>query len=411
MSEISNYIKKELEKGFSLKNIKKKLSEAGHDILEIEKEAVAFEKKEEKKITNFLKKHTLIATVAILLIILVVIFIKTKPTALDYAKNLSLDQINEEEKITGQQQKLISQSKIDECNLVEGMDEKNLCFALAARETDDTLLCDHIEEIGTDFKQYGCINKLYWDSECDYISYMDGDEKKCRLDKAIRERDIAQCASKECLDIITNLALDEKDYSICSENKKCILAYVKKYNEEEACQILDEPGECITLILENSMEISKCLLVNLDEKIDSGEEGCIEAFLKSILVLVNFPPAGTPKEGLGDLVCDVFKTTKDTPNFDCASIQEIVERGDVEGTLTPTTRPIHFLVLADYTNNDCSSLTGNDKTFCEALVASDTSICESLTSYKEECSVLVDLRARNNPFYSEHKSDPGFQMK
>jgi SOS response regulatory protein OraA/RecX len=61
VSVLADYIKRQMEKGFSLKAIKSKLLEVGHDvdiveaeIKKLEKEASAFERKEERKIGKWI---------------------------------------------------------------------------------------------------------------------------------------------------------------------------------------------------------------------------------------------------------------------------------------------------------------------------------------------------------------------
>ena len=171
MSVLADYIKKQLGKGFSLKEIKSKLLDVGHDIGvveaeigKIEKEAAAFEIKEERKLLKIILKakdnfigslynlnknfsvlfrkiffgknklifYYLSAAVVIILVLMAVSQIFPK-----FKKDVCINEIN-----------------------------KNNCYARQAMEENDTIYCEKITDASV---KTACMQELWQTNECLYM--------------------------------------------------------------------------------------------------------------------------------------------------------------------------------------------------------------------------------------------------
>jgi hypothetical protein len=132
VSVLSDYIKKQLEKGYSLAGIKAKLLEAGHSKKTVEEEIVKFSRKEGRKTDKFRKILLYYVPAAAILILIII----------------SLMQIS---------------SKAKSC---EGAADSDYCYAKVAMEENDANLCGKI--INADAKT-ACDQKLWLVNDCVYM--------------------------------------------------------------------------------------------------------------------------------------------------------------------------------------------------------------------------------------------------
>ena len=212
---MSDYIKKELEKGFSLKKIKKELVKAGHNIGHIEKEFASFESKKEKKIFSYLKNYWPIILIVLFLVILIIVFIKTGPSFKSF-KGLSSDQVSEE-----QVQKTLLQSMVDECKLISNSKLQGVCLLKAAKQFDNISVCSQISSSGNDIFYYACTDKIWENGDCGYENLI-GDSDSCWFNRAVKEKNFLFCESISldeprllCEKKVLDLASSNKNASFC----------------------------------------------------------------------------------------------------------------------------------------------------------------------------------------------------
>ncbi|MBW2991647.1 hypothetical protein KY345_00335 [Candidatus Woesearchaeota archaeon] len=201
MGVISDYIKKELDKGFSLKKIKKALLEAGHNVKIVEEELAKFEKKEDKKAEKFFGKimENKVLWISILAIIILVVIII-----------IAVTQRPTEEEVIQREQIKLAEKLLAGCEGITDTEERNICILKAAAEADTTEICDEISTEVNDVLYYECLGAIWREDDCRYEGLI-GEGDECWYEK------------------VYGVEIDDFDYLnfiyICSKIKDEIIKY------------------------------------------------------------------------------------------------------------------------------------------------------------------------------------------
>jgi hypothetical protein len=229
MSQLTNYIQKELHRGFSKKLVMDKLVQAGYNKKEIKESFKSLEKGE-----PLLKRKAVDHThfdvhvqwskwVFPLLALMVALFLGYL-VFLYATGDVSVGDIVEKE------------VDVSVCDGIDDDQERDLCLLEIAADGGD--VCSLIT---SDIYQQLCETDV-WESEpCLYLHFQGGDREQCLWDNAIATGDVAFCHrmvhnDEQCL---FEIALATEDPSICSHEDECYKMYAVATEDKDICELID----------------------------------------------------------------------------------------------------------------------------------------------------------------------------
>lgn len=410
MSILLDYIKKERDKGFSLKKIKKALLSAGHDIKivekelgKFEKEAVVFEKKEikevkkeEKKIEKFFKdmflkinwKYIGYSLIVLIVLILIISFIVTRPIG---------------EEAEQREQMKLAEKMLAGCEYVVGVEEKNICILKASVEADSTEFCDEISTEINDILYYACVDR-YWTNEDCVFEGLIGEGDDCLLNLALRDGDLYQCYQLEdnlkidnCIMGIAGVAVELNDSSICLGNYDCYAQVAAITKNHDFCYGLEDQQYCFLKLAIELNDWTTC------KELGKGTfNSCVDKVLN-------------PEKEIQD-ICeqaededfrDMCLKIKDCEKIQDQAVKELClfrqkeyiydsifilnENKEIEFKVSPTA----YLMVA-LNNEDvsgCEKVAGAEKDLCLAVFRSDEKLCD--TYLEKSLEQGEDLEIKN----------------
>ena len=231
MSQLTNYIRKELDKGFSQDLITKKLLQAGYDKKEISESFKSLKSAEPLLVRKTL--DTIHSDVHVqwskwvfpLLAILVVVF-------LGYLVYL----------YQGTSFVVPNEGEISPCiNLTGG--EKDLCMLQLAEQ--GVITCD---SLSTQILQTICSDKMWETHKCDYefiLSKNTTAREDCLLQEAIATQDVSYCERKinDKATCFFQIAQAAQDPSLCSHSTECYNQYAIFSQDISVCDFNTEDFE------------------------------------------------------------------------------------------------------------------------------------------------------------------------
>ncbi|MFA6888637.1 MAG: hypothetical protein WC254_04020 [Candidatus Woesearchaeota archaeon] len=219
MSQLTNYIQKELDKGFSKDLVTEKLIQAGYTKDEINDSFKSLKSAEpllRRKLsdtihedTKVLRSKWLFPIIGILVLIVLVYLV--------------FQYVDVTEPI-------ISKTR---CETLEGYD-KDICYLKAAAEGESS--CDKIN--GTFYKTL-CEQKFWETNECDYKIFIGEDKEQCLLQKAIETQDPTYCVKKihNEIDCLFKLAQDTDNPAMCDNELWCYQQYAVFKQDSTLCEL------------------------------------------------------------------------------------------------------------------------------------------------------------------------------
>ncbi len=261
MSQLTNYIQKELEKGFSEKLIKEKLLKAGYTEQEIKESFRSLKSAEpllRRKLPEYLHADVHVQWskwVFPLLALGVAVFF-------GYLVYLyAVGEVGIEEVVT-------------DCDtLVDGR-EKDICLLQLAAAGED--VCGSMQSVP--FKQ-ACFGRVWELEDCTYELLIGEDMETCLLQKAIATRDASYCDRTEDFRVCrAKLAEMSGDISFCQENLACITTISVKEQNPDYCQDIYEDEflrRCYDFYTKATGETSLCSFASFGcgfEELQTKEE-------------------------------------------------------------------------------------------------------------------------------------------
>lgn len=224
MSQLTNYIQKELEKGFSKELILKKLLQAGYTKQEIEESFASLKRAEpllRRKLPDYL--HTDVHVqwsrwVFPLLALLVAVFF-------GYLVYLyAVGEVGVEEVVT-------------DCDALADGREKDVCFLQLA-----SLGEEGCAKIVSDLLRVSCEQSVWERNDCVYDMLVGEDYHACLYEKAIERGDASFCIGLEekRSDCFFAIAKQKEDVSLCKNDFGCVLNMAISKKDASLCVAADE---------------------------------------------------------------------------------------------------------------------------------------------------------------------------
>ncbi len=266
MSQLTNYIQKELDKGFSKDLITKKLLQAGYTQQEISESFTSLKSAEpllRRKFVDELHHDVHIQWSKWLFGILAVLLV----AAFGYLIYLY------EGEITLPQTELSTA-----CDAIADSLEKDKCYLSLAAEGEET--CSLIQS-----KILGqlCEQKIWETDPCNYLIFTGGDKEACLWEQAIATKDASYCNRKTTDDIacLVQLAIETKDTSVCGHELFCYQKYAVAVEDKTVCEQAINPlhrESCLTYYTEKLSRTSNFIKQNI-KRIDYGTKHFKNGFL------------------------------------------------------------------------------------------------------------------------------------
>ncbi|MEK6920752.1 MAG: hypothetical protein AABX82_02625 [Nanoarchaeota archaeon] len=226
MSQLTNYIQKELDKGFSQDLIRKKLLQAGYtqrDIADSFKSLKIAEPILRRKFADTLHLETHIQWskwIFGLLAIVVVIILGF--LVYQYAGELPAFEVVETSFCDGT------------------VEEKNICLLHLAQQGED--VCD---QLSNDILKTLCTEK-YWEKDsCNFNFLVTKDteqREQCFWDQAVATQDASYCTRKvhDKIECLVQLAQETEDARVCGQYRKCYTQYALLIKDDSICEMLTD---------------------------------------------------------------------------------------------------------------------------------------------------------------------------
>lgn len=219
MSQLTNYIQKELDKGFSQDLITKKLLQAGYDKQEITASFKSLKSAEPLLVRKAIDSIHLDSKVKwskfvfpLLAIVVVVV--------LGYL-------------VYQYQGALLPSEEVSSCIGLEG-NEKDLCYLQLSAAGDES--CSEIENLAV---KTACEQKIWEHDNCSYAFLLGNGYGECLFQKAIETKDTRYCTMEEDhSDCLYTLALAVGNSSLCEGDEYCLFKYAIQKKDTTACDSL-----------------------------------------------------------------------------------------------------------------------------------------------------------------------------
>ena len=221
MSQLTNYIQKELDKGFSKDLITKKLLQAGYTQQEIGESFKSLKSAEpllRRKFADTLHLETHIQWskwIFGLLAIIVVIILGF----LMYQYKGELSSYQEQD--------------VSSCDSLSDR-EKDICYLQLSATGED--YCSAIQNMAI---KTACDERVWETNNCTYELFIGNDYDKCLYQKAVETKDTKYCTmQEEHSDCLLQLALDAGDNSLCEGDGYCLFNYATEKKDITVCESL-----------------------------------------------------------------------------------------------------------------------------------------------------------------------------
>lgn len=342
MSQLTNYIQKELGKGFSKELITKKLLQAGYTQQEIAESLKSLKSAEpllrRKLIDTIHEDAKVVRSKWLFSLIGIILLIGFVYLILQY----------------------VSIPAGTVCDNIADVQEKDICYLELAANGED--VCGKISASSV---QLACTEKLWETQQCVYEKIIGKISDICKEPEEGCElaENYGQC--------ITDLALKEQNVEICQKRLNCVTAFAIQMNDGSLCQTLTRGQKyCTTKYYEETGDAQYCTAGNLacGYNSEATEQEKIEFFEQNI--------AAMDEEGFNDYVLE-FAIENNEP-LACQYLQETdVKIQEILDANSITMSDFCIIAIAHNTKNS---------TICEMLIVTHKySLCiESLNCTEGE---------------------------
>lgn len=248
------YIEQHISKGFDIKDIKRKLAEAGHPIEAIEDAATVVLGTKHPKRGRIPKFMLIYGLILIFLISAGIWFFWFKATEYQTYSEVVED----------------TSEQIALNDLLKSLNDTELI--LYAKSNSDSRACDYIAD--HDLK-YLCIDK-YWETEPCFWRRFLGEDIICEGKICVGT---LRSELGACMNETFEAAVAKKDPGLCNEDYNCLYYYFENYPSEEFCKnTAKNKDDCYSFLGDLLDDISFCDFINDSEyKIE-----CMERSVSSI---------------------------------------------------------------------------------------------------------------------------------
>ncbi|MFC1728443.1 hypothetical protein ACFLZ7_03195 [Nanoarchaeota archaeon] len=343
---IIDYVKRQLERGFSHSEIKNALLKRGHKREHVKTALKGVHVKHPHLKPSKTLKRTFYGILVIAVIILAII----------YAPKVSEIRLP------------VSTAA---CDAISNANERDICLLKLAAEKDRVDVCSGISTEPSDIIYFACIGEAWKNQECTYeqLVYGEGSEDECYMRLAASNRDISYCRyledelMKQCADQIIQIAISERNPSLCGEDVPtfmCRTALAIAFEDPSVCAEINEGNQ------------SFCYLPLATRTMD-------ESICKDIISQ------------------DLKKTCIKMTNYEWINKMAAISNS------TDADDQIEYNLYAAYDNSDpqfCKSLQGwnydsGAESLCYLIIASKTKNSETCdlisdTNWKQTCYAIVD---------------------
>lgn len=231
MSQLTNYIQKEQEKGFSQDLITKKLLQAGYNKQEIAESFKSLKSAEPlllRKALDTIHQDTHVKWSKFVFPLLAIFIV----VALGYLVY----------QYQGEFPSLPTSTEPDSCDFPT-IEEKNICLLQLAQQGED--VCD---QLSTPVLKTMCTEK-YWDKDkCNFeflVSKNTTSREDCLWKQAVTTQDASYCNKKvhDKIKCLVQLAEETKDASVCSSFLTCYQQYAVLSKDIAVCESLFDDYE------------------------------------------------------------------------------------------------------------------------------------------------------------------------
>lgn len=229
MSALTEYLQKEVIKGFSKNAIIGKLLKAGYKREKIEQAFAEIDKKEsvisQASKKSIVDKEAITKWAAIVVLILVII----AGTYLVINKFMAPEETKEKKAVD-----------ISKCNKLVDTERDN-CILETAKELDNGEVCREIIE---KTKKNMCSIKVWVTNNCLYQQLLGKETEDCFAEQALVSKEINDCYMvRDVEGCLLQLALQENSITYCNDQIECVVAFAKEKNNQEVCEEVDETSK------------------------------------------------------------------------------------------------------------------------------------------------------------------------
>jgi len=227
MANLAKYVRKELDKGYTKAQVRKKLAKAGYAKSAIEDgiKAVSLSPRGPQIIWH--KYATVLVMILVVVIVIGGVYFLV-PEAAEVTKRVA----NFTKAIVPLKAEDVMLKKIKTCDAAE---DRNVCLFILSKENDDTSLCS---AIGDAFYLHYCDDAIWREDECRYLTLIGGNSSQCYLDKALESDDPSICLlSENPAECRGMLALKSENYALC-DTYECVKLLVDEGGDSSICDTL-----------------------------------------------------------------------------------------------------------------------------------------------------------------------------
>jgi hypothetical protein len=235
MSQLTNYIQKELDKGFAKDLITKKLLQAGYvqeEITESFKSLKTGEPLLKRKFVDTIHEDAKVIRSKWLFPILGVLLLIVFGYLIFHYVEIPSG---------------------TECDNISDIEEKDICYLTLAAEGED--VC---EKIVSSSIQLACTEKLWETQQCVYEKIIGEVSDTCKEPTDCKKtEDYTQC--------ITELAIEQKDVGVCEKKMRCVTVLAIEMNDGSLCnELRREKQYCTLKYFEATGDSQYCTLGDLE---------------------------------------------------------------------------------------------------------------------------------------------------
>jgi hypothetical protein len=292
MSQLTNYIQKELDKGFAKDLITKKLLQAGYaqeEITESFKSLKTGEPLLKRKFVDTIHEDAKVIRSKWLFPILGVLLLVVFGYLIFH---------------------YVEMPSGTECDNISDIEEKDICYLELA--TSGEKVC---EKITNNVFKTACEQKIWSLRDCTYEMLIDKDPETCLLNKAIETKDTRYCTmQEEHTDCLLMLANSTNDPSLCQGDSFCLALFAIEKKNPEVCEtIFFSHEECYDTYAAETGDTSICdeggLLCGYPYNGTTGEK---KTFIESKLFLLSTEiPDGNDLSEKDEYLISFAKQTKE----------------------------------------------------------------------------------------------------
>lgn len=129
------------------------------------------------------------------------------------------------------------------CMQIQNETAKNICILKLAASMNNVGYCENISQIPNDILYYSCKERIWEKMDCSYEWFIKEGLDDCYSQIALSKNNMSYCymasdsiIRDNCIKNITQIAIAEKDTSLCSVEPECYLGIAIALNDASICE-------------------------------------------------------------------------------------------------------------------------------------------------------------------------------